>query len=771
MGSEYTLEQPRSADTTTDGPVKTTPARPKGARMMSYLSTRSQSEASSGDDEQDKALLRARYAQGRQRSLAAIGRAMDRAAAADVEAEENDAFIPNRETVDGDYFPAQTPMEESYSILGDTPTMTAEVEQRSIFETPDQEIMELEPRHHEVIEGIPEEEEEEEEQKQEQEQEQEEQGKGEQKSNEERGSPDEQENEVGNETILDDLVAQHAANCSSSDSDVLVGNYGGYNYADEIEEDDNDAETTPKRVSLPRYHPSLNVDSRLSLAGFNIERQAHIAKTRSIDGSWTTDASEVGQVFEATIFNVPVRLPSLIASFDAPNVDRTGLLLSSYGGDPRQSSHTPPPVSMSPLSTRGGDIRRGSVPINSPNGLEIRRKSNTHPPIPSPLRPIEEKLQSKIISKKSSFSFARSSTPLRARATSASPTRSLPISPSKRSLPISPSVSPRSGNPGTTLKPSSPAGDRMSRQPSGNSQLRNQVSINPSPITVDSDGEGGPPGLAPSVASDSGSSDGALESPPFVPPTGTRQSLLNAPDLSEFNIKSAPPAPSWVPPDHLLQTAVDLIHTDIHTEPTSPSESPGSSNHSILPSVLSKIAQLESRDEALRKFSVSGASTQSMSLPPTPERPAAIKRRSYTTALAPRPVRSTSDVLVERELLGGTTFVARKVYAEHRDFSGGLLKRTGSAKSTTGSGEAIHGWDGRVGRLHAREACDMGSTRSREQYDMGMVGSRECSAGTSARSRGYAGGNGQLGSTDGGRDTERWAETLTDETDDSEGLL
>jgi len=777
MGSQYTMERiNRSSEAIAvqpgaDDQMKP-PVRPKGARMMSYLSTKSQSDASSFEgDEQDKALLAISRAQGRQKSLAAINRAMDRAAAAEVE--EIDLLSPNRESVHGDYFPAQTPVEESYKIMGDNPTFAAEAEHQTPMPVlraeimPDQEALDDGVRAHEVIVEVPGEEEEEEEE--------EEQRPVDQETKADQGSFSEEDDGLGNETILEDLVGQHGTDGSPGDSDVLTGEFGGYDYADEVEYGDETGSIKPKRVSLPIHLPSLDIDPRLSFSTLDLDRQQHIAQTGSISGSFATDyESEEGKVYEATKRNVSVRLPPLILPFDAVKL-APGSLAVPQGG-PRRSCHTPIPTrETGSISSRGDGVRRGSAPIIHPLRQGMRRES-TNPPVPSPLRPVEEALQARVIPKKSSFSFATPGSPLRVREASESPSKAS----SKAPLATSEGISPRSAISVTLLNPPSPAGEKMVRQPSGNSQLRNQVSVR-APSNGGSDGEGGPPGLAASVASDSASSDGQdLESPPVVqlPPnrSSPKRALPKAPDLSGFILTSGH-YDKWQPPEHLLDTSVNLVHT--HLEPVSPPESPGSSTHSILPSVRSKIAQLESRDEALRKFSVSAAVSQ----PPTPERAAATKRRSYTAALAPRPVRSANDDLDERSQLGETTYVGRKPYADHwrmhspRDdeFGGrsSVLRRHLSAASTSTSAtaieEALLGWDGPES-TRSREYDPLGSTRSREYVDP-LRSSKSRGYVEIPRSREY--GENGMGGVMGGweREVLRPANGVTVETEDSEGLL
>ena len=408
------------------------------------------------------------------------------------------------------------------------------------------------------------------------------------------------EAEMGNETILEDLVAQHAADGSPGESDILSGDHGGYDYADEVEEGDETSDI--KRESLPLDMPV----SGPSFSGANLDsdRQRHIANTRSINGSWVTDAeSEVGQVYEAVKRNVSMRLPPMIVPYDASTIAPSDLgptprtSLSTPQAEPRRSSHTPTPTrETGSMSSRGGGARRGSAPIVQP---PLRRDSS-NPPVPSPLRPAEESLQARIIAKKSSFSFATPASPLRTRVDSISPASTPPR---RTLLSASPGISPRSQDLGKMLSPSSPIGEKMSRQPSNSSQLRNQVSLNLTPAT-ESDGEGEPPGLALSVASESSSSDGnILESPlkskyPTVRPSSSR-ALPQLPNLDTVRTKPVATSERWTSD---IFNGGSVTKPELHrfeSSHASPPESPSGSIHSILPSVRCKIAQLQSRDEAL----------------------------------------------------------------------------------------------------------------------------------------------------------------------------
>ena len=248
------------------------------------------------------------------------------------------------------------------------------------------------------------------------------------------------------------------------------------------------------------------------------------------------------------------------------------------------------------------------------------------------------------------------------------------------------------------------------------------------------------PGLTPSIESDGSSSDEhQLESPHFTdvgsnaPSRARRQSTSAAAGVDFAGVESSPEN-LWMPASSLLGTnarakagrrksAADLssahsaaASSDDHSSHSHGSGSTGqsgSTNHSLLPSVKSKIAQLEERQDALRRMSLASFGTQSnvntpvmgraspmppaksslsqaikSSAPNTPtrlsrtpgpagseamvsplaiSRPATVapglmsrpptaspaqamsppgrnpKRKSYTTALAPRPTRTISD--------------------------------------------------------------------------------------------------------------------------------
>jgi hypothetical protein len=325
-----------------------------------------------------------------------------------------------------------------------------------------------------------------------------------------------------------------------------------------------------------------------------------------------------------------------------------------------------------------------------------------------------------------------------------------------------------------STQPDQLAPNSVSRLPSASSQLRNEVN---SDELVE---EAGPPPLAPSVSSDSASSDGhALESPEVTSlPTALEHHDISLRPTDEVNEKPLPLLPFlpvtqtspctgdpiWLPGDHLRVNQVALTQKSVSTGPSqlpliiplsplspepasSPSSrpsTPSSSTHSILPGVAARLAQLESREEALRKFSVasavsgqdnrqlsvvsatssrevdnrkvslataagsqlevqnasieSAASVQSAysqaasaPAPPVSASPHQIKkRRSYTTALAPKPARSQSDDVLDGSAesasgVGHTTFVTKRSYADPWSLSPDPFCQTGQVVSYTNS--------------------------------------------------------------------------------------
>lgn len=798
MMSEYTSE-PLGNSTTN------TPKRPGHARIKSFFSARSQETFDSGemassacheeDNEADKALLAARRAQGRQRSLALINLEMHKAKEADDEVVKRAEAEAERirgmtedlmSPMDEEYKPLQTPAEIMLPIMADTsgePTprtladesqMTVQEHESSHVATPTMtaEPFDLETQHEPptpVIEDM---------------------GKANATANAnedpqvevrtvemvgehvEQDKQDDQD-EVGDQTILDELVSHHSHTVHDEhnhQSGLLSGDYGGYDYAEEVEEGDGDHDDSQlalpvyhddmvegRRVSLPRQLPQLNIDPRLSFGGFDVpDREAHIKATRSVNGSFAVSTmseneSEVGQVFEAVKRNVSIKSPSRLLPLKgsqpaqssppkrrdsnfgpAPNTSQGYLSVNSIASSRRPSlapSVTPPKDREGSIGSRGSMSRRGSGIHGT--GLGMRRESS-NPPVPSPLRvnlpataemPDEPVSPSpaRVIQKKPSFSFATPGSPLRVKT-------ALP----PRGSPISPGVSPRTATSAKLQQPksASPAAEPMARLPSNGapSSLRNIVKprpISPSP-SIDAEQA---PGLAPSVASDSASSDGHLESPPveqYAESITTPKSKMFGVRYDGF--KHAAIDPAWRPEN--LVTQVNFLETDPNPQPVvrsrlSISRASSSDDHhsmtshetttSILPGVRNKIAQMESRQEALRKFSV--ASIAPISSPPrdplptipmpvpfaSPRIPS--ERKRYTSALASRSARQGSDDIDWQNTLGGTTYIRPRVYRQSMSpdaaFDGPLdpfglgVKRNTSTSSTSTSATAIEAALGR----------------------------------------------------------------------------
>ncbi|ORY22682.1 hypothetical protein BCR39DRAFT_591218 [Naematelia encephala] len=720
MGSQYTVDQQNNSYSSSghhrtqsvpEIPASTT-TRPTHTRTQSYLSDNQSSNSGDDlDDESDKALVAMRRAQGRQRSLAAILRAKDREAQA--LAEEDEILSPGVENEPGEWKPLRTPEEaEAYAMIADTPSVGGATTGRvgSMEHMNGVEAEDTRTRQSAEEDGWEE-------------------------TQTEHGGTWET---VGNDTILDELVSSQGHDHEDVD--------GGLEQQDDTDDYDHQShlgvpQEQNHRLSLPRELPAIDVDPRLFIDARHLSpeveqtgtipeeleqttgetsqdlRQA--TDTASDDlgqmtdfepsslhgrprfGSFAPSAvsaasegeSEVGQVYQAIKRDVSIKVPSskVAALHERRNqspvqnvnteTSPNKVLLSHLHPHVQRSGSAPGPPFMSVgvsgrRSSTTADLRRESAPMarhgSAPTINSTARRDST-PTIPSPLRPVEEAPAARVIQKKSSFSFASPVSPLRVKA-------QLPTS-SKLS-PKSPGLSPRSLHQPGMLNPAEPLALAMGRQLSGTSSLRNEVPINISPEPSDEDEA---PGLAPSVASDSASSDGhALDSPPFTtrspPRSHPMPRLPSKDDAMKYQhidpFATSPPEIThhWQPPTTQVNMAQIFTNTNDynshgHSLPRLPPparsvdshdsrRSSHSSTNSILPSVRNKIAQLESRDEALRKFSV--ASAASMTTPVSPQR----KRQSYTAALAPRhPVRSASDDLDERDRVGGTTFVRPKVYA------------------------------------------------------------------------------------------------------------
>ncbi|KAL1411879.1 hypothetical protein Q8F55_002861 [Vanrija albida] len=216
---------------------------------------------------------------------------------------------------------------------------------------------------------------------------------------------------------------------------------------------------------------------------------------------------------------------------------------------------------------------------------------------------------------------------------------------------------------------------------SGNasSSVQSFVTAHSGPAEEDQD----MPPLAPASESASSDDHATIESPTIpsaptysstppvytlplpAPPDGTKRSSMTVPDRFR---PAPPPAP---------------LSEDSHDSHYAPSMASTAHGSEVLPNIKNKIAALESREDALRKFTV--ASSIGLE-PPTP--PAASsatpvsKRRSYTAALGsprsgalsprspgPRQTRSPQFGLDELSDASTSAYVARHVYAESIDMA------------------------------------------------------------------------------------------------------
>ncbi|KAK4688054.1 hypothetical protein P7C73_g2050, partial [Tremellales sp. Uapishka_1] len=597
MGSNYTVARSEDHAQTVPPPQvlhrnKSTPMlRPKGARVMSYLSVMSggdSPDSGEGDEEfSDKTILEARRHQGRSLSLAAIHRAMDRQSQA---LEEEDEVIDGNVTPPaGQFRPDQTPSEEQFHVVGDTPSMATDEGHMDGMPVPRVNGVEVSSSNgHGPVE--------------EEEDDEEEENLG--------GLP------VGDQTVLMDLVSdqpQHPVYGSEYDepksgsSDGTFGLSNAYDYGEEVEDEGTEAQY---RDHDP--HSAIR------------DRDQHIQQSRSVYGSFAASVSavseqesEVGLVQEAVRRNMSVRLPPRVIAVESK--EPRGYLDIPSNGPPRRSSFTPTPLSQFRRESSPSALaqRRGSAP--NIQGLTMRRGS-AQPP--SPLRTNNIPIPPRVIAKRSSFSFATPGQPLRLSSSSPSP----------------------KSNPSAMLSANAETMVRGSSATS-QSQLRNQVA---SYHDMEADGS---PGLAPSVASDSASSDEhhALDSPPIVSPTEIGM------QTEKRSLPSPPAEGAWAR-GHQSQQSHAETTSDYHSRSNASSPT---STHSILPSVKNKIAQMESRDEALRKFSVTALPAPMSASPPSP----VAKRKSYTTALAPK-IERTSSYDMDGGI-GHTTYMSRKSYSEH----------------------------------------------------------------------------------------------------------
>jgi hypothetical protein len=501
--------------------------------------------------------------------------------------------------------------------------------------------------------------------------------------------PDEDDDdtiEAGDQTILLDLVRDQLPEIrSSTPLDFTMSDEQVYNYAPEQTGTDfNPASPRPDAgdESLRARYADLD-----PYAGMNQEQLASQNRSRYDSIAISEVESEVGQVVGATKRNLSVRLPAR--------------LVPSDGGDHRMSESN-----------------------RSTNSLQPEVRHDNAARQPSPLRNVQQLPSDD------------------ARQGSSGP-RPLPASPINRLHDYSQMHDP--------LGPS-PKSQSRDRMPSHVSTTGSDRVLAPShlrrPMSVSSrydPSQEDSPGLAPSVASDSASSENHLESPPHsvvgmdvttIPSTevgGTAKSSISSlgqnwaqgeqsinpqvylQEQATYSNRRLPDTPGTAP--------VDTFSSDSHSAPGSPQ-----TTESMLPSVRTKIEQLNTREQALRKFSVTGAlspssARASMSSAPrgsisidpsqsvisttmplvtsptstsgrytpqamSPTSPSSAptyllsdqspsKRRSYTAALGPRTGRTTSGESStmthsrnpSTHKVGNTTFLTKRSFAHSRHIS------------------------------------------------------------------------------------------------------
>ena len=381
--------------------------------------------------------------------------------------------------------------------------------------------------------------------------------------------PDEDDDdtiEAGDQTVLLDLVRDQLPEIrSSTPLDFTMSDEQGYNYAPESSATDfNPASPRPDAgdESLRARYADLD-----PYAGMSQEQLASQNRSRYDSIAVSEVESEVGQVVGATKRNLSVRLPAR--------------LVPSDGGDHRMSESS-----------------------RSTNSLQPEVRHDNAARQPSPLRNVQQ-------------------LPDDENRSGSSGSRPLPTSPFNRLFDYSQTHDPLGPSPKSQPRARMPSlvsatgSDRVLAP----SHLRRSMSVSSryDPAQEDS------PGLAPSIASDSASSEGHLESPPHsvvgvnvatIPSTdmgGTAKSSISS--LGQQNWVQGEQS---VDPQVYLQeqatysnrrlpdtpgTAfVDALSSDSHSMPGSPQ-----TTESMLPSVRTKIEQLNTREQALRKFSVTGA--------------------------------------------------------------------------------------------------------------------------------------------------------------------
>lgn len=505
----------------------------------------------------------------------------------------------------------------------------------------------------------------------------------------------------------------------------------GYNYGSDSddEEEQRPHDFDPESTDDPNASMRARLANVDPYASISPDQHIHQTQTRSINGSFAVSEleSEVGQVHEAVKRNLSVRLPPRLLPLDGartkqksdPSVSPTdGSGKCDRSGSTAYSQSSGETDAGRSASPSGSTFSRNESP--SATGSEYRRESSNSNWSAHPRKSSSPMAHVQMPGGRRDSSTVITPSPLRnvgelpdeAPVLSPSPSKksNLVIS-SKHQRPLSPGLSPRSTPPHKLSVDIVPIS--MARQASGNSQLRHQISMKSrydttveGEVADDDQGEidhgyeegaeAEAPGLAPSVASDSASSEGHLESPPatsvpHMPDLKTPTESASSPRQREYfadQLKNQ----QWAPGEHLLQPEVylqherevvapydvtidtkglsaesDFSHEDnyhprmLHDQASSSDHShsheshdghryrvapgsPGSltSGESILPSVKTKIAQLNSRDEALRRFSVSAAAASqpthrpSMTLTPTQAEPrGSLSQFSARSSLTP----------------------------------------------------------------------------------------------------------------------------------------
>lgn len=583
-------------------PIKRTRSTPllraKSSRDQPYASD-AESGMSGDEEERDLHAVEARRRMGRQLSLAVIGqeeegqRALQDDGPVDHDDPDSEELTPRDEHSAPAFLPESTPHGESIKMMQDTP-FVPDVPQLSPTPIPD-EICELE-------------------------------------------EPTSEDDREEHESVLDDIMTDEYEHVL--DEDFGQGHHADQSFGSEFDYDDQElgvAHQSPRQAEQEGAEQTIEVmrPEAADLASdaelvTERSRDEQVAQSRSAFGSFAAsavsgqsggDESEVGMVQQAVRRNVSIKIPSHLE----PAVGRR----ESSASASRSDGVASPAASPRKLSIATGMSRQASQdsprklakhasPIgmrrelsNGPSPLRDAAYRTAPPPSPSPSR----------VSHMYSEGGA---------------------SPSSRSrLAYSPGPSPMSK--GTSVMRRT---DSLQSQPLEERPEDNEV-----------------PELSQSLAGDSASSEGeGLESPqldiltPLVSPqTGNvrspgRRALPRVPSVrsvgSPQSAGSSSNRASWSPSAALIRSQsifgnaakvplayppprgprdrpLSIINQD-QTAPLSPAESTTSSVNSVLPSVRSKIAQLEHRDQALRQFT-------NVALAQTTAAPS--QRRSYTAAL------------------------------------------------------------------------------------------------------------------------------------------